>query len=195
VDELSGQGDRPAGARRARLLRPHPVLSGKIERVGDFLKLEPGDRAYLLGSMTALECAQLFHDWEFWARSDQAQSDEILDRPGQELAQLAEQQAFGLITGEPSPSPGLFLAGPDGVLRRRPVRVRHLAPAWESWRKARCERQARLDGRGEKKRSFGERKELGGGRSSRTCLTMPLAASKRKLLFVFCSIQPRSGAF
>ena len=22
--------------------------------------------------MTALECAQLFHDWEFWARSDQA---------------------------------------------------------------------------------------------------------------------------
>jgi phage terminase large subunit-like protein len=47
-------------------------LGGKIERVGDFLKLEPGDRAQLLASMTALECAQLFHDWEFWARSDQA---------------------------------------------------------------------------------------------------------------------------
>ena len=72
MDELSGGDDRRAVARRARPLRPHPVLGGKIERVGDFLKLEPGDRAQLLASMTALECAQLFHDWEFWARSDQA---------------------------------------------------------------------------------------------------------------------------
>src|SRR5579862_2247842 len=39
------------------------------------------------------------------------------------------------------------------------------------------------------------RKEFGGGRSSRTCLTMRLAASKRKLLFVFCSKWLGAGGF
>jgi phage terminase large subunit-like protein len=43
-----------------------------IEQVDDFLRLPPAGRAQLLASMTPVECAQLFHDWAFWARSDQA---------------------------------------------------------------------------------------------------------------------------
>ncbi len=68
---MSGGAKTGAGARRARQ-RPSLVPGARIERVDDILDLEPGARARLIESMTPLECAQLFHDWAFWARSDQA---------------------------------------------------------------------------------------------------------------------------
>ena len=43
-----------------------------IRRIGDILKLEPDKRARLIGNMTPRECAQIFYDWTFWARPDQA---------------------------------------------------------------------------------------------------------------------------
>ena len=69
---MSIGAETAAGAKRARQRRRSAVPGARIERVGDFLDLEPAARARLLHSMTPLECAQLFHDWEFWARSDQA---------------------------------------------------------------------------------------------------------------------------
>ncbi len=60
------------GAPRARGRRPHLAAGTKIQRASDILKLEPGARVRLIESMTPLECSQLYHDWAFWARSDQA---------------------------------------------------------------------------------------------------------------------------
>ena len=60
------------GAPRARGRRPHLAAGTKIQRASDILKLEPGARVRLIKSMTPLECSQLYHDWAFWARSDQA---------------------------------------------------------------------------------------------------------------------------
>jgi phage terminase large subunit-like protein len=56
----------------ARRRRPGLDRSGPIERLGDILALDPAARDRLLETMTPLECAQLFHDWSFWARPDQA---------------------------------------------------------------------------------------------------------------------------
>jgi hypothetical protein len=62
---------KTGGAPRARG-RPHLAAGAKIQRASDILKLEPGARVRLIESMTPLECSQLYHDWAFWARSDQA---------------------------------------------------------------------------------------------------------------------------
>jgi phage terminase large subunit-like protein len=43
-----------------------------IQRIGDILELDPDKRARLIGDMTPRECAQIFYDWTFWARPDQA---------------------------------------------------------------------------------------------------------------------------
>src|SRR5579863_5218356 len=57
-----------------RVRRPRPALapSGRIAHIGDLLRLEPLQRARVIAEMSPLECAQLFHDWAFWARPDQA---------------------------------------------------------------------------------------------------------------------------
>ena len=39
-----------------------------IRRIGDLLKLGAGQRARTLAELTPVECAELFHDWCFWAR-------------------------------------------------------------------------------------------------------------------------------
>ncbi len=62
----------PALARRARHARPRPGLSERITRAADLVDLNLDTRVRLLEEMTPLECAQLFHDWTFWARDDQA---------------------------------------------------------------------------------------------------------------------------
>jgi phage terminase large subunit-like protein len=69
---MSGGAKTAPGARRAR--RPSAGLApgARIERVDDLLKLDPGDRVRLIEAMTPLECSQLYHDWSFWARPDQA---------------------------------------------------------------------------------------------------------------------------
>ena len=41
-------------------------------RIADLVSLELETRVQVLQEMTPSECAQLFHDWKFWARDDQA---------------------------------------------------------------------------------------------------------------------------
>ncbi len=50
-----------------------PAGSGeRIMRIADLVNLELETRVQVLQEMTPRECAQLFHDWRFWARDDQA---------------------------------------------------------------------------------------------------------------------------
>src|SRR6202046_3831596 len=70
--------DEPAQAARARRIghaRPRLASGGRIRSVSDFLDLEVDTRVRMLEEMTPRECAQLFHDWTFWARPDQAPPD------------------------------------------------------------------------------------------------------------------------
>ena len=60
------------GAPVARRKRSRLLPGAKISRFDHILQLNTGDRVRLLETMSSIECAQLFHDWEFWARSDQA---------------------------------------------------------------------------------------------------------------------------
>jgi phage terminase large subunit-like protein len=69
---MTGEAETGPGARRAGRRRSGLAQRAKIERVDDLLRLEPGARARLIEAMTPRECAQLFHDWSFWARADQA---------------------------------------------------------------------------------------------------------------------------
>src|SRR5208337_3210246 len=43
-----------------------------VRRIGDLLALGLDQRARILEEMSPLECAQIFYDWTFWARPDQA---------------------------------------------------------------------------------------------------------------------------
>ena len=43
-----------------------------MRRIGDILSLSLDKRTRLLGEMSPLECAQIYYDWTFWARPDQA---------------------------------------------------------------------------------------------------------------------------
>src|ERR1700729_2817193 len=62
----------PARAGRTGRARPHLVSGGRIRSASDFLKRELDTRVRMFEEMTTRECAQLFHDWTFWARPDQA---------------------------------------------------------------------------------------------------------------------------
>src|SRR5258707_12901257 len=68
----TGQSGRARGAGRAPA---RPETGGRIKNVSDFLDLELDTRVRLMAEMTPRECAQLFHDWAFWARQDQAPPD------------------------------------------------------------------------------------------------------------------------
>jgi phage terminase large subunit-like protein len=63
---------KPAKPPRARRARPALVPGKRITRIGDILSLDPRERARIIAEMSPLECAQLFHDWNFWARPEQA---------------------------------------------------------------------------------------------------------------------------
>ena len=54
---------------------PRPATGGRIRSASDFLKLELDTRVRMFEEMTPRECAQLFHDWAFWARPEQAPPD------------------------------------------------------------------------------------------------------------------------
>jgi phage terminase large subunit-like protein len=69
---MTGKKAAAARAPRAPPKTSRLVPGAPVTRVGDILGLDPGARVRLLESMTPVECAQLFHDWTFWARSDQA---------------------------------------------------------------------------------------------------------------------------
>ena len=70
---MTGETAKPPGAARQRAPRLAP--GGRIGRASDFLNLELDTRVRLIAEMSPLECAQLFHDWAFWARPDQAPPD------------------------------------------------------------------------------------------------------------------------
>ena len=42
-----------------------------IRRIGDLLKLSPGERAGILATMAEPDCEQILYDWNLWARPDQ----------------------------------------------------------------------------------------------------------------------------
>src|ERR1700735_495699 len=68
----TGQSGRARGARRA----PAPLdTGGRVKSASDFLNLALDTRVRLFEEMTPRECAQLFHDWAFWARPEQAPPD------------------------------------------------------------------------------------------------------------------------
>ena len=66
------QSGRTRGASRPPA-RPDP--GGRIKNAADFMNLELETRVRLMEEMTPRECAELFHDWAFWARPDQAPPD------------------------------------------------------------------------------------------------------------------------
>ena len=57
--------ERPGGG-------PRSVPGERIKRAVDLADLDDGARTRLFDELTPLECAQLIHDWTFWARADQA---------------------------------------------------------------------------------------------------------------------------
>jgi phage terminase large subunit-like protein len=72
---MTSEAEQSGRARRARRA-PAPLdTGGRIKSASDFLNLELDTRVRLMEEMTPRECAQLFHDWAFWARPDQAPPD------------------------------------------------------------------------------------------------------------------------
>ena len=72
---MTGEPAQPARARRARHARPALDPGGRIKHAPDFMNLDLDTRVRLFEEMTPRECAQLFHDWAFWARPEQAPPD------------------------------------------------------------------------------------------------------------------------
>ena len=69
---MTSEAGQSGRARRVRRT-PAPLdTGGRIKSASDFLNLELDTRVRLMEEMTPRECAQLFHDWAFWARPDQA---------------------------------------------------------------------------------------------------------------------------
>src|ERR1700751_4234211 len=69
---MTDEAAQPARARRAGRARPRLDSSERIKRITDLANLDPDTRVRMLEEMTPLECAELYHDWTFWARDDQA---------------------------------------------------------------------------------------------------------------------------
>src|SRR5580658_5829555 len=72
---MTAEPAQPARARRIGGARPRLVSGGRIRSASDFLNLKLDTRVRLFEEMTPRECAQLFHDWTFWARQGQAPPD------------------------------------------------------------------------------------------------------------------------
>jgi phage terminase large subunit-like protein len=72
---MTGETGHPARTRRAGCAPARLDPGGRIKSASDFLDLELDTRVRLMEEMTPRECAQLFHDWAFWARPDQAPPD------------------------------------------------------------------------------------------------------------------------
>jgi phage terminase large subunit-like protein len=75
---MTGEPAQPGRARRTGSARARLVPGDRIKRASDLLNLNLDTRVRLLEEMTPLECAQLFHDWAFWARPEQADGDWII---------------------------------------------------------------------------------------------------------------------
>jgi phage terminase large subunit-like protein len=69
---MTSEAATAAEAPRVRRARASLARDAEIKRIGDFLSLDPGTRAGIIEAMTPAECAELSHNWSFWARPDQA---------------------------------------------------------------------------------------------------------------------------
>jgi phage terminase large subunit-like protein len=69
---MTSEAATAAEAPRVRRARASLAHGAEINRIGDFLSLDPGTRAGIIEAMTPAECAELSHNWSFWARPDQA---------------------------------------------------------------------------------------------------------------------------
>ncbi len=69
---MTSEAATGAEAPRVRRARASLARGAEIKRIGDFLSLDPGTRAGIIEAMTPAECAELSHNWSFWARPDQA---------------------------------------------------------------------------------------------------------------------------
>jgi phage terminase large subunit-like protein len=69
---MTSEAATAAEAPRVRRARASLARGAEIKRIGDFLSLDPGTRAGIIEAMTPAECAELNHNWSFWARPDQA---------------------------------------------------------------------------------------------------------------------------
>ena len=65
----------PAQPVRASRDHPRPVTGSRVKSFSGFLNLDVDTRVRMLEEMSPRECAQLFHDWAFWARPEQAPPD------------------------------------------------------------------------------------------------------------------------
>ena len=72
---MTGETEQSARAQRGRRARPPTDTGGRVKSVSDFMKLALDTRVRMFEEMTPRECAQLFHDWGFWARPEQAPPD------------------------------------------------------------------------------------------------------------------------
>jgi phage terminase large subunit-like protein len=72
---MTAEPAQPARTRRSGHAHPRPVTGSRVKRASDFLGLDLDTRVRALEEMTPRECAQLFHDWTFWARPEQAPPD------------------------------------------------------------------------------------------------------------------------
>ena len=117
-----------------------------IRRIGDLLALGLDQRARILEEMSPLECAQIFYDWTFWARPDQAPppGDWIVwlilagrgagkTRAGAEAVRLWSQtfSSVNLIGPTADDVRDVMVMGDSGILNccRKDERPRYLASA------------------------------------------------------------------
>jgi phage terminase large subunit-like protein len=130
------------------LRSPRPAWKPRrpIRRIGDLLAMSIGERARVLGEMSPLECAQIFYDWTFWARPDQAPppGDWIVwlilagrgagkTRAGAEAVRLWSQSfpSVNLIGPTADDVRDVMVQGDSGILNccRKDERPRYLASA------------------------------------------------------------------
>jgi phage terminase large subunit-like protein len=72
---MTAEPAQHARTRRSGHAHPRPATGSRVKRASDFLGLDLDTRVRMFEEMTPRECAQLFHDWTFWARPEQAPPD------------------------------------------------------------------------------------------------------------------------
>ena len=143
---MTSEAATDAEAPRVRRARASLARGAEIKRIGDFLTLDPGTRAGIIEAMTPAECAELRHNWSFWARPDQAPppGDWIVwlilagrgagkTRAGAEAVRRwsATHRIVNLIGPTADDVRDVMVLGESGVLKccRRDERPRYLASA------------------------------------------------------------------
>jgi phage terminase large subunit-like protein len=139
---MTAEPAQPGHAQRGVSGHPLPVTDSRVKGASDFMNLKLETRVQLLGEMSPLECAQLFHDWAFWARPEQAPPDGdwiiwlILagrgagkTRAGAEAVRTWTYPIVNLIGATIADARDIMVRGESGILAccRRDERPRFLA--------------------------------------------------------------------